>query len=71
MTPYLQDADLSLYQGDALEVLRELPDESVHCCITSPPFFRAEGLRDGDVGGRGRAPGLENAVRPALPGLVD
>lgn len=24
-----------IIQGDALEVLRELPDQSVHCCVTS------------------------------------
>ena len=29
--------------GDCLEVLRELPDESVSCCVTSPPYW---GLRD-------------------------
>ena len=29
--------------GDALARLRELPDESVHCCVTSPPYC---GLRD-------------------------
>ena len=28
--------------GDALSQLRELPDESVHCAITSPPYW---GLR--------------------------
>lgn len=36
-------AQVSLYCGDALSVLRTLPDNSVHCCITSPPYF---GLRD-------------------------
>jgi DNA modification methylase len=30
-------------QGDALEVLRTMPAESVHCCVTSPPYW---GLRD-------------------------
>jgi len=25
--------------GDALEILRELPDESIDCCITSPPYW--------------------------------
>jgi len=30
-------------QGDALERLREMPDESVQCCVTSPPYW---GLRD-------------------------
>jgi len=29
--------------GDCLEVLRAMPDESVNCCITSPPYW---GLRD-------------------------
>ena len=29
--------------GDALAKLRELPNESVQCCVTSPPYF---GLRD-------------------------
>ncbi|MFH1566815.1 MAG: site-specific DNA-methyltransferase [Gemmatimonadota bacterium] len=27
-------------QGDALAVLRTLPAESVHCCITSPPYYQ-------------------------------
>ena len=31
-----------LLVGDALEQLATLPDESVHCCITSPPYW---GLR--------------------------
>ena len=29
--------------GDCLAVLKTLPDESVHCCVTSPPYY---GLRD-------------------------
>ncbi len=29
--------------GDVLDKLRELPDESVHCVVTSPPYW---GLRD-------------------------
>ena len=32
-----------IIQGDCLEVLPTLPAESVHCCVTSPPYF---GLRD-------------------------
>jgi DNA modification methylase len=35
--------------GDALEVLRTLPDESVHCVVTSPPYW---GLRDYGVAGQ-------------------
>lgn len=33
--------------GDALEKLKELPDESVDCCVTSPPYY---GLRDYGTG---------------------
>ena len=28
----------SIRQGNALERLREMPDESVHCVVTSPPI---------------------------------
>lgn len=31
------------YVGDCRDLLRELPDESVNCCVTSPPYW---GLRD-------------------------
>src|SRR3989442_9351506 len=29
----------SVYQGDALEVLKDLPDRSHNCCVTSPPYY--------------------------------
>ena len=41
--PYYSDDSVTLWHGDALAVLRELPDRSVNCCVTSPPYF---GLRD-------------------------
>lgn len=34
---------INLHDVDCLEGLRELPAESVHCCVTSPPYW---GLRD-------------------------
>jgi len=40
---------VSIHQGDALEVLRTLPDASVHCCVTSPPYY---GLRDYGMDGQ-------------------
>jgi len=43
MRPYYQTKHGKLYNGDVLDVLRQLPDESVQCCITSPPYW---GLRD-------------------------
>jgi DNA modification methylase len=41
--PYYVDDQVSLHCGDALAVLRKLPDASVDCCVTSPPYY---GLRD-------------------------
>lgn len=33
----------TIYTGSALQVLRTLPEASIHCCVTSPPYY---GLRD-------------------------
>ena len=41
--PYWQDENCSLYLGDALAVLREMPAASADSCVTSPPYY---GLRD-------------------------
>jgi site-specific DNA-methyltransferase (cytosine-N4-specific) len=41
--PYYSDDQVTLLLGDSLEVLRTLPDASVDCVVTSPPYF---GLRD-------------------------
>jgi len=40
---------VEIITGDCREVLRSLPDQSVHCCVTSPPYF---GLRDYGVAGQ-------------------
>ena len=34
---------IQFIQGDALRALRAMPSESVHCAVTSPPYW---GLRD-------------------------
>jgi len=51
--------------GNCLELLRAMPDESVHCCITSPPYF---GLRDYGVDGQ---IGLEETPAEFLAKLVE
>ena len=32
-----------IYCGDSLDVLKDMSDERIDCCITSPPYW---GLRD-------------------------
>src|SRR5205814_7004992 len=34
---------LTILRGDCREVMKSLPDASVNCCVTSPPYW---GLRD-------------------------
>src|SRR5579875_1441283 len=49
-----------LLHGDALACLRGLPDEGVHCVVTSPPYW---GLRDYGVEGQiGQEPTPEEYV---------
>jgi DNA modification methylase len=43
VTPFVDDTDFTLYVGDVRQVLAGMPDESVHCVVTSPPYW---GLRD-------------------------
>jgi DNA modification methylase len=50
--------------GDCLEVLRRLPADSVHCVVTSPPYY---GLRDYGVAGQ---IGLEPSLAEFLAKLV-
>lgn len=40
---------VTILEGDVFEKLAELPDESVHCVVTSPPYW---GLRDYGVDGQ-------------------
>jgi hypothetical protein len=50
LDPYWQtrdEATVRLYHGDALEVLERLPSQSVHCAVTSPPYW---GFRDYGTG---------------------
>lgn len=51
--------------GDARDHLASLPDQSVQCCVTSPPYY---GLRDYQVDGQ---IGLESTVDAYVASLVD
>jgi DNA modification methylase len=62
---YNGDTTQTIYQGGALEVLRSLPSESVHCCVTSPPYW---GLRDYGVEGQ---IGLEKTPEEYVSKMVE
>jgi len=55
---------IDLRCGDCLEVMRGMPDKSVQCCVTSPPYY---GLRDYGVDGQ---IGLEQTPEKYIANLV-
>lgn len=57
--------ELQILQGDCLETMRTLPDCSVHCVVTSPPYW---GLRDYGVDGQ---LGLEKTPEEYVARMVD
>lgn len=63
--PYIRRNRAAVYLGNVREVLREMDSESVHCCITSPPYYS---LRDYGVDGQ---IGLEETPEEYIAALVD
>ena len=54
-----------ILQGDCLKKLKQIPDESIDCCVTSPPYY---GLRDYGVDGQ---IGLEETPEQYVKKLVN
>ncbi len=64
MTPYYQDNNCKVYHGSVFDILPKLPDRSVNCCVTSPPYW---GLRDY---GESDQIGLENTPELYISTMV-
>jgi DNA modification methylase len=54
-----------ILNGDCIEMMKTLPDQSVNCCVTSPPYF---GLRD--YGHEGQI-GLEDTPDAFVARLIE
>jgi DNA modification methylase len=63
--PYYRDDQVTLLHGPDVDMIRTLPDVSVDCCVTSPPYF---GLRDYGVKGQR---GLESSPAEYVAGMVE
>jgi len=55
---------LTLLEGDCRQMLKTLPEQSVQCCVTSPPYW---GLRDY---GHGEQIGLEGTPEAYVEQMV-
>lgn len=51
-------------QGDALDVLQTISDNSVDCCITSPPYWQKRQYENGGIG-------LENSYKEYIDDLFN
>ena len=58
----------TIINRDALCALRELPAESVHCCVTSPPYYalRDYGM-DAQIGRGGHAGAVHRKACRGFP----
>ncbi len=36
---FYEDKQIKMYQGHVMEVLSSMATESVHCVVTSPPYW--------------------------------
>lgn len=62
MRPYYEQGAVTIYHGDCLDVLRELPDESFDSVVTDPPYGLGFMGKDWDAFG-GRAMSEETRTR--------
>lgn len=78
-TPYYQDEHVTLWHGDAIEVLAQLPDASVDSVVTDPPYglefmgkswdrFDEDSRARAGMSGTGYTDGAERLERPSFLG---
>lgn len=62
---YLKDLDNNPFFliGDARNILRQIPDNSIDCCITSPPYWGQRSYENGGIG-------LENNPKDFVTNLL-
>jgi DNA modification methylase len=62
--------DAQILHGDVIEKLRSLPDNSVHCVVTSPPYWNLRDYKDADGKSVSGQIGLEPTLEEYLDKIV-
>jgi DNA modification methylase len=62
---------VTLHTGDALTILKTLPDESIQMCVTSPPYFGLRKYLADDAPGKEYEIGLEQSAEEYVAKLVE
>lgn len=61
----------TLLIGDCRDILKSLPDKSVHCCVTSPPYFNLRTYLQSDHPDKHKELGIEQTPDEYVNNLVD
>lgn len=67
----LLDGRVILKQGDVRALLKTLDDESVHCCITSPPYFGLRSYLPEGHADKGLELGSERTLEEHIANMVN
>ncbi len=71
MNPAYQDDWATLYTGTALDVLRQMPSQSVHMACTSPPYWSLRSYLAADHADKGQELGAEKTPDEYVEKLVE
>lgn len=65
------EAKVNLHTGDAITILKTLPDESIQMCVTSPPYYGLRKYLADDAPGKKYEIGLEQSPEVYVAKLVE
>jgi len=60
-----------IYNGDALSILKNFPDKSINCCITSPPYYGLRSYLPEDHPDKHLEIGMDETPEQYIKRLVD
>lgn len=66
---YDKEKDVNILIGDARNTLKELPDTSVNCIVTSPPYYGLRSYIDNDSPDKQYEVGIETAPEKYIESL--
>ena len=62
--------EVTIHVGDCLSRLQELPDCSIQCCVTSPPYWGLRSYLPDDSADKGQELGAESTPAEFVAGMV-
>ena len=67
----MKDPKYQIIQGNTLDILKKLPDNSIHCCVTSPPYFNLRSYLPSDHADKHNEIGSEKSPEEYVEKMVE